>query len=189
VIAAHRDDSDWARPPGIPTVTVHADADGVVRLPALIGEVFGMSRSQARKALAADAARLDGEKLALDPLDMPAEALIEILRRRPPASAVGLAHPQALNSSKLYAVWVAVTLRPNSNVVFQCAHHVVWRPKCAPDNRESQAVFRCRACGRQDNADVNAAKNILAAGLAVTGRGDLAVGRSVKRQPPEAEVA
>ncbi|MFG3701311.1 RNA-guided endonuclease InsQ/TnpB family protein [Micromonospora sp. NPDC047620] len=32
---------------------------------------------------------------------------------------------------------------------------------------------------------VNAAKNILAAGLAVTGRGDLAVGRSVKRQPPE----
>jgi transposase len=84
---------------------------------------------------------------------------------------------------------VAVTLRSNSNVVFQCAYHVVWCPKCAPDNRESQAVFRCHACGRQDNADVNAAKNILAAGLAVTGHGDLAVGRSVKRQPPEAEVA
>jgi putative transposase len=41
----------------------------------------------------------------------------------------------------------------------------------APGNRESQAVFRCAACGHQANADVNAAVNILAAGLAVTGRG------------------
>ncbi|MGH9062772.1 MAG: RNA-guided endonuclease InsQ/TnpB family protein [Acidimicrobiales bacterium] len=39
------------------------------------------------------------------------------------------------------------------------------------DNRESQAVFGCRACGHQANADVNAAINILAAGLAVTARG------------------
>lgn len=51
-------------------------------------------------------------------------------------------------------------------------------------SRESQADFKCTHCGHQDHADVNAAKNILAAGLAVTGRGDLAVGRSVKRQPP-----
>lgn len=40
-----------------------------------------------------------------------------------------------------------------------------------PENRESQAVFRCRACGHQANADVNAAVNILAAGLAVAARG------------------
>ena len=35
-----------------------------------------------------------------------------------------------------------------------------------PGNRPSQAVFRCLACGHFDNADVNAAKNILARGTA-----------------------
>ena len=39
------------------------------------------------------------------------------------------------------------------------------------ENRKSQADFSCRACGHEDNADINAAKNILAAGLAVTARG------------------
>lgn len=41
----------------------------------------------------------------------------------------------------------------------------------ASENRKSQAVFGCVKCGHTANADVNAAKNILAAGLAVTGRG------------------
>ena len=40
----------------------------------------------------------------------------------------------------------------------------------APENRESQAVFRCTACGYAANADVNAARNI-AAGHAVKARG------------------
>lgn len=54
---------------------------------------------------------------------------------------------------------------------------------CAPENRESQAVFRCVACGHQANADVNAACNI-AAGRAVTARRDLQpLGGSVKREP------
>lgn len=46
-----------------------------------------------------------------------------------------------------------------------CAH-------TSKENRESQAVFRCTQCGHTANADVNAAINILAAGLAVHGRGD-----------------
>ena len=40
-----------------------------------------------------------------------------------------------------------------------------------PKNRKSQAIFCCLSCGYTDNADVNAAKNITAAGLAVTERG------------------
>jgi putative transposase len=53
----------------------------------------------------------------------------------------------------------------------------------APGNRKSQAVFECQACAAgRCNADVNAARNI-AAGRAVTARGDLAVGRSANREP------
>jgi putative transposase len=50
------------------------------------------------------------------------------------------------------------------------------------DSRESQAVFRCTACGFASNADVNAAKNI-AAGHAVTARGGDGVARPVNREP------
>lgn len=41
----------------------------------------------------------------------------------------------------------------------------------AKENRKSQAIFSCIECGHVDHADTNAAKNILAAGLAVIGRG------------------
>ena len=50
------------------------------------------------------------------------------------------------------------------------------------DSRESQAVFRCTACGFACNADVNAAINI-AAGHAVTARGGDGVARPVNREP------
>jgi putative transposase len=61
----------------------------------------------------------------------------------------------------------------------RCSHcgHV------APENRKSQVVFECVACGAGPcNADVNAARNI-AAGRAVTARGDLGASRSVNREP------
>ncbi|MEU4392205.1 transposase [Kribbella sp. NPDC023855] len=52
---------------------------------------------------------------------------------------------------------------------------------CAPENRESQAVFRCTACGHRANADVNAAVNI-AAGRAVSARRETPVRVSPKRE-------
>ncbi|NBH01702.1 RNA-guided endonuclease TnpB family protein [Amycolatopsis sp. SID8362] len=52
----------------------------------------------------------------------------------------------------------------------------------APESRESQAVFRCVACGYHDNADVNAARNI-AAGRAVAARGGGTAVRPVNREP------
>jgi putative transposase len=61
----------------------------------------------------------------------------------------------------------------------RCSHcgHV------APENRKSQAVFQCVACGAGPcNADVNAARNI-AAGRAVTARGDLGISQSTNREP------
>jgi transposase len=53
---------------------------------------------------------------------------------------------------------------------------------CAPENRKSQAVFRCVACGHRANADVNAAMSI-AAGRAVSARRETPVQVSPKREP------
>jgi transposase len=53
---------------------------------------------------------------------------------------------------------------------------------CTSDNRESQAVFRCVACGYRANADVNAAVNI-AAGRAVSARRETPPRVSLKREP------
>ena len=52
-----------------------------------------------------------------------------------------------------------VNPRHSSQQCRRCGH-------VAGGNRESQAVFRCVACGHEDHADANAAKNVLARGLA-----------------------
>jgi len=51
------------------------------------------------------------------------------------------------------------------------------------DNRLSQSDFKCKRCHHTANADVNAAKNILAAGLAVLACGEAALAASVKQEP------
>lgn len=56
---------------------------------------------------------------------------------------------------------VAVPAAYTSQRCSQCGH-------VDPKSRESQAVFRCTHCSHSEHADINAANNILAAGLAVT---------------------
>ena len=68
---------------------------------------------------------------------------------------------------------IKVPARNTSRTCAQCGH-------TEKDNRRTQAHFQCRACGHTDNADANAARNILSLGLnrllaggaPVTGRGE-----------------
>ena len=50
-------------------------------------------------------------------------------------------------------------------------------------NRISQEKFLCQQCGYQDHADINAAKNILAAGHAVLACGEIGLPNSMKQEP------
>jgi putative transposase len=54
---------------------------------------------------------------------------------------------------------VAVNARHTSQTCSACGH-------IAAGNRQTQASFRCLACGHEAHADINAAVNILRAGLA-----------------------
>ena len=56
----------------------------------------------------------------------------------------------------------------------------------AKENRLSQSKFRCQVCGYTANADVNSARNILAAGHAVLACGEMVQsGRPLKQEPTE----
>jgi len=74
---------------------------------------------------------------------------------------------------------VAVDPKNTSRECNQCGH-------TARENRQSQAGFLCVRCGHTQHADLNAARNILAAGHAVFACGESAQsGRSTKQEPTE----
>jgi putative transposase len=78
---------------------------------------------------------------------------------------------------------VAVDPR-NTSRTCPCCGHV------SAENRKSQAVFRCVRCDHAADADVNAARNILAAGHAVIACGERAQsGPSMKQEPSVSEAA
>ena len=71
---------------------------------------------------------------------------------------------------------VAVPPQHTSQTCAQCGH------VCA-ESRRSQAQFVCVACGHEDDADVNAAKNIMRAGQALSVCGGGPLGPSAKQKP------
>jgi putative transposase len=71
---------------------------------------------------------------------------------------------------------VAVPPHHTSQTCARCAH------VCA-ESRRSQAQFVCVACGHEDDADVNAAKNIMRAGQALSVCGEGSLGPCAKQKP------
>jgi len=84
---------------------------------------------------------------------------------------LALHHRARYTGTRIITVPAAFT----SQRCHQCQH-------ISAGNRESQASFRCTRCSWHGNADTNAALNILAAGLAVTGRGSPDLSGSVNHQ-------
>ena len=104
-----------------------------------------------------------------------------------------------LNRSILGSCWGLLAQRAEHKAVASGAAVIYVDPRftsqqchvcghTAPGNRDSQAVFRCQQCGHLDHADVNAARNILARGLATMAVSAPAPGHGaharLSRQPP-----
>ena len=80
--------------------------------------------------------------------------------------------------------WVIAVPPQNTSRTCPACGHV------SADNRKTQAEFECVECGYSENADLNAARNILAAGHAVLACGEsVQSGRSMKQEPAEASQA
>ena len=73
------------------------------------------------------------------------------------------------------AKYIETPARNSSDFCPECGH-------CSPENRKTQARFRCQECGHTDNADANAARNHLAWGTSAKHRA--AVRRSWEETTP-----
>lgn len=76
----------------------------------------------------------------------------------------------------LGGIFLEVSPRYTSLCCHMCSH-------TEKANRQSQSKFECMACHHKENADVNAAKNILAAGHAVLACEETGLPDSMKQEP------
>ena len=129
--------------------------------------------------------------IAVEDLDV--KTMVRSARGTIAAPGVNVAAKRGLNRAISAQGWSRLRRRPldkaaTCKVTVLSVNPAHTSQRCAAcghisaENRKNQAVFGCRACGHEANADVNAAKNILAAGLAVTARG----GTSQQHGPDEA---
>ncbi|WP_246090729.1 RNA-guided endonuclease InsQ/TnpB family protein [Nonomuraea deserti] len=146
----------------------------VARLAALHGKVRRQRLDHAHKAantLVGDYDVIVHEDLRIASMTRSSSGTIETPGRN-------VAQKSGLNRSILDAGWgvfltilahkaesagrklIAVNPRNTSRTCARCGH-------CAKENRVTQADFACAACGHTAHADVNAATNILRAGLAL----------------------
>jgi len=119
----------------------------------------------------------------------PVIALEDLRIKNMSASAAGtveapgknVAAKAGLNRGILDAAWGEFTRQLNYKVQWRGGQVILVNPaytsrtcRCcgheAAENRKTQSVFSCVACGHTENADIHAAKNILAAGHAVWAR-------------------
>jgi putative transposase len=123
--------------------------------------------------------------------DLDVQAMTRSARGTIEKPATGVAQKRGLNRAIMRSGWgqLVARLRHKAFGRVEQVPAAYTSQRCsacghvAPGNRKSQAVFECEACtAGRCNADVNAARNI-AAGRAVTARGDLAGGRSANREP------
>jgi putative transposase len=123
--------------------------------------------------------------------DLEVRAMTRSARGTIEEPGVGVAQKRGLNRSISRSGWGLLIARLQHKAFGRVEHvpAAYTSQRCsacghvAPGNLKSQAVFECQACtAGRCNADVNAARNI-AAGRAVTARGDLADGRSANREP------
>ena len=89
----------------------------------------------------------------------------------------GQAAKRGLNRAILGSLWgeLKTRLADKTTVVLCPAAYTSQRCSVcghvAPENRKTQAEFACLACGHSENADLNAAKNIRNAGIALLKQG------------------
>lgn len=137
----------------------------------------------------------DNDLIAMEDLDV--RAMTRSARGTPMEPGKNVAQKAGLNRGILASGWSDL-LSKTQDKASRAGKHVVLVPapytsqRCAEcghtarENRESQAVFLCTWCGHKANADINAARNVLA--LALRGRADPA-GREYQTGGGDAEPA